>query len=746
MSRLISLPFLSLLIASLAFPVAASAPEQQPAQDESPGAPPVLHQTVMVIGSVESVEEVPGSAAYISRETLDEQDYDDIHKVLTLVPGVFVQEEEGFGLRPNIGMRGTGTERSSKITLLEDGVLIAPAPYSAPSAYYAPTAGRMNAFEIIKGSSSITQGPFTTGGILNYVSTPIPWELTGRVNVEAGEYGTGRVHAMAGGSSDRFGWMLEGFRLQTDGFKRIDGTSDDSGFELNDFLAKLRYTSGPDSSRYQSIELKLGFTEQTGNETYLGLTDSDFSTDPFRRYAGSQADRIETEHEQIQLNHSLQLTDNADLTTTLYRNDFFRNWHKLQSVAGTGISGILDSPGAHAYEMRLLTGEIDDRDGLLSVRNNRRDYYSEGVQTVLLWAPESKLPQRIEMGIRYHRDAEERFQEEDDWGIESGRMFLVSLGEPGSQSNRVSDAEAVAIFVEDQITLGSFTVTPGLRYETIDLRRTDFADGDIERTGVGARVRSNEVDVLIPGIGVTWSSGEAMSLFGGVHRGFAPPGPGSTEETKAETSVNYEAGVRYFDGGRRYQLVGFYNDYDNLLGRDTLSSGGTGSGNLFNGGAVTVEGIELSLEQTLEADRMPGTTFPVRFAYTWTEARFDTSFETEFDGWGSEVRAGDELPYLPEHHFSLAGGVVADRWSTHLALSWVDQMRTVPGQGPIPYAESTEAHLTADLSVDYDLTDSVRLFTRVRNLTDEVYVAARRPAGARPGAPRTVLVGFNYEF
>ncbi len=704
----------------------------------------VVSERIMVIGDASGITRLPGSAHYLDRLEGENLAFDDIHQLLRQVPGVNIQEEEGFGLRPNIGIRGTTSERSSNITLMEDGVLIAPAPYAAPAAYYFPVTGRMKAVEVRKGSSQIKYGPRTTGGALNLVSRDIPSRFEVNGSLGAGDHATGKAQLMAGNATARFGWLLQTYQLSTEGFKQLEQGAN-TGVRIGDYLAKVRFNSDVSASVYQQLELKLGTTSQESRETYLGLTEEDFERDPLRRYSASQRDRFDSDHEQFQLTYLIAPSDKLDITTSVYRNNFRRNWYKLQSVVGSDISEVLEDSDGFSNELAILKG-ADSREDALRVRANNRRYFSQGIQSVVgmrLDAGRSK--NLLEIGFRYHQDQEDRFQHEDGFQMRGGRMVPTSSGTPGSQSNRIGDATAAAFFAQNTLERGRWRVTPGFRFEKISLLRTDFARDDPDRV-TPAATRGNQVSVFIPGIGVSFDWRFDVQLFGGLHKGFSPPGPGSAEETQPELSLNYEGGLRWNRSGFELQAAGFFNDYSNLLGADTLASGGAGEGDSFNGGQARVWGTELSGSVDLLGSHLGAIRLPLRFAYTLTEGQFLQNFSSGFRPW-DEVRAGDHIPYLARHQLFTGLSLQASRWRLNLNSSLGSRMRTAAGQGAISNLQGTDTQLLFGLSGEYDLKaekQAVTLFISVQNLTNRAYIVARRPAGVRPGLPRTLMGGIRF--
>jgi Fe(3+) dicitrate transport protein len=490
---------------------------------------------------------------------------------------------------------------------------------------------------------------------------------------------------------------------------------------------------------YQELELKLNRYDELSDETYLGLTDADFRATPLRRYAASQEDVLRATQSQLQLRHFVRPSRWLDITTVAYRNDVFREWYKLQSVNGRGLAGVLAQPDAFAAELAVLRG-ADSPDGALRIRSNHREYVARGIQSTLgLRFAALGARHDVEVGVRFHEDDEDRVQHEDAYRMAGGRLIMTEAGAPGTQENRLGEARARAFFVQNHLTAGRVTLTPGVRHESIDFTRTDWALGDVPR-GEPTRVRENAVSVWIPGIGGSVLLSPSARVFAGVHKGFGPPGPGAHEETKPETSVSYELGTDFHLGGAAVQLVGFYSDYDNILGASTLASGGDGSGSLHNGGAVDVVGLEAVLATDLVGARSALGRVPVRLAYTWTRAEFRTDFQSSYAAWGN-VTAGDRLPYLPEHQFHGSIGLDRDTWKVRLASTYNGAMRTVAGQGALVPDQSTDSFLVFNASGEYNATHWASVYAGIQNLTDARYIAARQPAGARPGLPRTVQVG-----
>ncbi|MDJ0750627.1 MAG: TonB-dependent receptor [Woeseiaceae bacterium] len=713
-----------------------------PLQSVAEGPQPLEEiDTVTIIGKKIQTADIPGSAHVVDTEELRAFVNADILRALRAVPGVYIQEEEGFGLRPNIGIRGSGLDRSARIALLEDGILIAPAPYAASSAYYFPTQRRMSALEILKGPAAVAVGPRTTGGALNMISTPIPDDMAANVDIRGGDHSTLDAHLNVGNRGERVSWLLETVQAESDGFKTIDGpVGGDTGYDIEDYMAKFQVDSSPANRVYQSLRVKLGYTDQFSNETYLGLTDADFAANPNRRYAASANDTFQSEHETYQATYVIDADSNWRGEVTAYRNDFKRNWYKLQSVAGQSAGNVLADPVTYATEYGYLTGSTSDDDDI-QIRANNRTYYSQGLQAKIDWDLNlGDVGLLLSTGVRLHKDEEDRFQHQDGYRMDSGTLLLTTAAPGGSTTNRVSDAEVTSLFIDSKITSGDWIFTPGVRFEDIDMARYDYATDDPARANGPTRVRRNSVQVVIPGVGALYRLNEDWRLLAGVHKGFNPPSPGSS--ANEESSINFEAGVRFDNDAATFEGIYFINDYDNLVGTVTESTGGGGQvGDQFDGGEVVVSGLELSAGYGFAIGSF---SVPLALKYTWTtEAEFENAFESSFDPWG-EVEIGDELPYIPEHQLRATAGLEASRFSLNLAASYVDRMRTRAGQGALVTADTVPSHVVWDAVASWSFSERLSTYLKIDNLLDETYIAARRPAGVRPGLPRTAYLGFTY--
>ena len=485
---------------------------------------------------------VAGSAQKVEEEALERFEYDDVERILTTqVAGVSTRGEDGFGLRPNIGIRGANSDRSAKITLMEDGVLLAPAPYAAPAAYYFPMSTRMVGLEVFKGPAATRHGPQTVGGAINLLTRAVPEAPVARIDLAGGMRRTAKLHGYAGTGNERAGVILEGVHLRTDGFKELD-TGGPTGFGRSEFMLKSRL----ELSETQALDLKLGYARELSHETYLGLSSGDVQVTPYRRYAASALGRMEWQRTQAELGWSARLSRRLKLRTVAYHHHLSRQWRKFNHLgAALDPHALLQedpSEGQGAVYMAILRGEEDSAsaDQQLWIGTNDRSFHSYGLQSDLRWTVVGDTVESVfETGFRLHGDDVLRLHTEDPYDMRDGAPERAE-GDRVTTTDSDATARALSLHAHEDLGIGRVHVLPGARVEVVQTALQDVggpAPEPVTRT------------TLLPGAGALVEVVDWLDVFAGSYRGFSPVAPGQPESIQPEVSWNSEAGARAAGAG-----------------------------------------------------------------------------------------------------------------------------------------------------------------------------------------------------
>jgi len=729
-------------------PSASAEPQPPPSQPASAEEASVEIQTVSEQAAADTEQEVQvlgskashaaGSVHVIREEQLERFEFDDVTMPLVQVPGVYVRQEDGIGLRPNVGIRGANPDRSKKVTLMEDGVLFGPAPYSAPAAYFFPLLTRMTQIHVVKGPSAINHGPQTVGGAVDLISRPIPTQTSGQLDLGLGAYGYNKQHAYFGTSNEQFGFLVEGVRLQNTGFKELpDGA--DTGSTRNEWLLKASYLVDPRAEISNEFLFKFTYTNEVSNETYLGLTDADFRENAYRRYPASALDQMKNHRTGLSLTHLLD-AGKFRLKTTAYRNDYQRTWSKLNRLGGASVSEVLRNPEDPQNQgfYGVLTGEVDSGSPseYLWIGPNNRTFVSQGVQSLFTTRLQSgPVEHKIEASLRLHNDSIKRRHTEDAYMMVDGELIYADEATITTAYNRMSSV-AMAGHANYSASFHRLTVNTGARTELIWSDTEDYIGGDPSKRFVPA---------IMPGAGVYYDMIPGWGILSGIYRGFSPPAPGSQDDVKPEYSTNVEAGTRYNRDGLRLEAVGFLNAYKNMTDVCTLASGCLDE-NLdrqFDAGKALIYGVELFGSYELELPY--GLSAPASVAYTFSQGEFRSSFESQDPIYGN-VTKGDEMPYLPPHQVNATLALEHRYAGANASVNYVARMREIAGSGELVDADTTDKQFWLDVGLFARPLRWLTIYGNVRNVTAEKNLVSRRPYGARVNAPRWVQFGVKAEF
>ena len=673
-----------------------------------------------IAGSHERLRRLPGSVDIVDRETLEKSRVMTTNDALRKVAGVHVRDEEGFGLRPNIGIRGLNPTRANKVLLLEDGILLTYAPYGDNATYYHPPIDRFERIEVLKGGAQIAYGPQTIAGAINYVTPKPPAQKAGSLILTGGNRDYFNGHGSYGATVGRTGFLIDYMR------KQGNGSRENLDFKLNDVNGKVVQTVGAG----QTLTLRANYYGEDSNVTYSGLRQDEYLANP--RANPFRNDFFYADRYGASATHAFAVSGDLAMTTHLYWNSFRRHWWRQSSNSAQRPNDSADP----------LCGTMANLNTTCGNEGRLREYSVWGIE------PRISVHHRIfgissetDFGVRAHFEQQDRLQK-------NGTTPTARSGELVESNVRTNDA--YASFVQNSFLFGGWTVTPGIRLEHVRFERTNR----LANAGTGV---TGETDLtrVIPGIGVSHTTGEQITVFGGVHRGFAPPrtediisNTGGVIDLDPELSWNYEAGVRStMRPGVNVDATFFRMDYENQVIPASLA-GGVGA-TLTNGGATLHQGIELRAQ--IDTAPIIGSSHDayLRLAYTYLPvAEFSGTRFSNIPGFGTVRVSGNRLPYAPEQVVSV--GVGYARGPIDLLLEAVrtsdqfgDDLNTV---APTPDGQRglLPGYTVWNTAMNY-MVARATLFLTVKNLRDELFIVDRT-RGILPGSPRLVQMGVRFAF
>ena len=681
-------------------------------------------ETMSVVGarlgdSPATLRRLPGVLNVVDASTLANAQVFTATEALRKVPGVNVRDEEGFGLRPNIGIRGLNPTRSAKVLLLEDGVPFTIAPYGDNASYYHPPIERFESIEVLKGSGQIAYGPVTIGGVVNYLTPEVPERTTGLVRLAFGSRDYANLSGYAGTMKGRFGASLDYMR------KQGEGARENVHSRLDDVTGKIQWLVSED----HTLVVKGNFYGENSTVTYSGLTEAEYADDPRQNPFGNDA--FAGDRTGATATWRGRIAGALVMTTNLYRSSFARDWWRQSSTSSQRPNGRSDPACGGMANLQTTCGN----EGRL------REYTFWGLEPRFRATPTVfGVTSETDFGVRLHVEEQDRLQRNGETPTARDGVLVES---------NLRENRAVSGFVQNRFLLGALTITPGLRIEDIAYDRTNrltSVAGDTSMTAV------------LPGLGAAFAPGSTWTVFGGIHRGFAPPRTediidnttGGVVELDAELSWDAELGARYTGRGVSADVAYFRMDYENQIVPASLA-GGVGA-TLTNGGETRHQGVEVS--GRLDSAAFTGRSHNVytRVAYTaLPTAKFTGVRYSSVAGAGAVSVTGNRLPYAPEHLLSWTvgyqnlSGLDLQAELVHVSDQYGDDLNSAT-----PSADGQRGLLPAYTIWNVVASYAVprwrsALFVAIKNAGDTIYVADRS-RGLLPGPPRLVQAGLRARF
>ena len=490
----------------------------------------------------ESVRRYAGAREVVSEQDLHETGSRSVEDALRLVPGVRTQDETGTGTLPNIGIRGLNPARSEQALILVDGIPITLAPYGQTGMSLFPlTMQSVERVDVVRGGAAVHYGPNNVGGVINFVTKPIPSEFGGSAREQLTLSDNGQVltdtYARVGGYvTDDFGWQLHANFIDGESFREHSET------RVSNLMLDADWLLGAGAQIKGRLQYYDADTELPGALSPAAYEqDRNQSTRPYDYFVGD--------------------TVRGDVTfTKLFENDSEFSWTSF----------------AHDSSREFGFGSPLDAADATAVMTSPREFWVYGTEPRYTASFDSGVPHKVMVGARYVREEVDFIVDQTD----------LSSGVTTVPRDWRFENDAYAFYVSDTLSLldNRLKVTPGVRYESLSSSFRNNADGATE---------DNRTTDTLPGLDVGYEVSPSAFVFANYHQSLRPVQfvhivrEGDLSSERAE---NYEVGFRLFPNDRAtWSTTAFRLDFEDKIEYDATA------GQFRNLGEARHQGLENSL-------------------------------------------------------------------------------------------------------------------------------------------------------
>ena len=701
-------PWLVLLLLSPSLAFAADNAEKTPTQFDT--------VTVTATRTEQKLDEVPSTVSVITEREVDQNNVKNIKDLIRYEPGVSVSGSGSrFGLS-GFTIRGIGGNR---VLTQVDGVSVPDAfdfgPYmDSRRDFIDPDI--MKQVEIIRGPASSLYGSDAIGGAVSFLTKNAADYL------EDGDDAYARLKTGYDGSDDS--WMrsatVAGRLGSVDGVVHIgrrDGQAVDS-YSSRGGIGSTRGEANPQEYTAENLLLKGGWNYH----------DNDRLQFTYERYAVDTDTQVLSEYSNTAAIRTTDASDSTDRARYSLQHTF-----ALNSLLVDNVDWHLDYQDSESRQ-RTYMGRF--------ASSTFRDRYRDSTYEEKLWALNAKLDKAFATGAVNHQliygfDVK-RLENRDR--RDGGEVFRATGAAvpvtPGGDIFPNSDfpdptSKEYALFAQDEMTIGRWTLLPGLRYDRFEMK-PHVTQQYMNSGATDANPKSTKDEALSPKLGLTFQIDDAHSLYGQYAAGFRAPkavemfgeftnssfGYRTIANTKlkSETSDSYEFGLRGKYSVGTFGTALFYNRYKDFIEREERVSVApplTTDFQYVNKDRVTIRGAEAKGELFLDQlGVMPS---------GWKAMGSIAYARGKDEGTGQPINSVDPLKAVFGLGYAEPNGKFGGslNWTVVAAKERVNDGATT--QGGVPNQYEPSGYGVVDLNGWWQVTEEFSVNAGLFNLGDKEY-------------------------